>query len=375
MTFELAAAAAAIVAGGIASVAGFGIGSVLTPLLSLRVGAKVAVAAVSIPHVIGTAVRFWLLRGHVDRRILVWFGITSAAGGLAGALLHAYASSRALAAVFGCLLLFVGFSEMTGFMKHVRLGRRAAWIAGAASGVFGGLVGNQGGIRSAALLAFDVKKEAFVATATAVGLIVDGARMPVYLVVERSGLLRIWPLITISAAGVVSGTLIGARVLRNVPDRLFRRIVAVLLLALGTWMVFTSASCGGNPAPPSTIATVRIVFLGSTTRRSDLPPSAQACVSGVGATHTHPSWRNFSALPLQPVPPDRYEITFNDVPTGTHVSFRVNDQNSCDENPTGAVTRNVFANDVRLVQNTTTPGNGDEPGYALTVGADGRITQ
>ena len=74
-------------------------------------------------------------------------------------------------------------------------------------------------------------------------------------------------------------------------------------------------------------------------------------------------------------PPDRYEITFNDVPVGTRVSFRVNDQNACDENSTGAVTQNVFANDVRLVQNTTTPGNGDEPGYALTVAANGTITQ
>jgi hypothetical protein len=127
--------------------------------------------------------------------------------------------------------------------------------------------------------------------------------------------------------------------------------------------------------PGSTTAIVRIVFMGSTTRRTDLPPSAQACVNGVGSTHIHPSWRNFAAISLQPVPPDRYEITFNDVPIGTRVSFRINDQNACDENPTGAVTRNVFANDVRLAQNTTTPGNGDEPGYALTVASNGTITQ
>jgi hypothetical protein len=129
-----------------------------------------------------------------------------------------------------------------------------------------------------------------------------------------------------------------------------------------------------SPTPAST-ATVRIIFFGSTTRRTDLPASAQACVNGVGATHTHPSWRSFAGIPLTPVPPDRYEMTFTDVPPGTRVSFRINDQNSCDENPTGAVTRNVFANDVRLVQNATTPGNGDEPGYALSVAANGTVTQ
>lgn len=75
------------------------------------------------------------------------------------------------------------------------------------------------------------------------------------------------------------------------------------------------------------------------------------------------------------MPPDRYEITFTDVPVNTRVSFRVNDQNACDENPTGAVTRNVLANDVRLVQNTTTPGNGDEPGFAFTIAPNGTISQ
>jgi hypothetical protein len=141
--------------------------------------------------------------------------------------------------------------------------------------------------------------------------------------------------------------------------------------------ILMSAGCDETPMSPSQSATptVRIVFLGSTTRRSDLPASAQACVSGVGATHIHPSWRNFAAMALTPVPPDRYEITFNDVPVGARVSFRINDQNSCDENPTGAVTRNVLANDVTLVQNTTTPGNGDEPGYAMTVAANGTVSQ
>lgn len=57
----------------------------------------------------------------------------------------------------------------------------------------------------------------------------------------------------------------------------------------------------------------------ATARRSDLPASAQACFDGVGTTHK--------------------------------ASFQVNDQNFCDENPTGAVTRNIFVNGIRLVQN------------------------
>jgi hypothetical protein len=148
--------------------------------------------------------------------------------------------------------------------------------------------------------------------------------------------------------------------------------IAVSLAAVGC-----DKSDGSSPTTPSgaTAATVRIVFQGSTARRTDLPASAQPCVNGVGATHTHPSWRGFAGIPMQPVPPDRYEITFTDVPFDTRVSFRVNDQNACDENSTGAVTRNVLVNDIRLIQNTTTPGNGDEPGFAFTIARNGVIGQ
>jgi hypothetical protein len=146
--------------------------------------------------------------------------------------------------------------------------------------------------------------------------------------------------------------------------------------------VLVSVSCGSDasstsPTPPPTpsMAAVNIVFQGPTSRRTDLPVSAQGCLDGVGATHVHPSWRNFAGIPLTAVPPSRYELSFADVPVNTRVTFRVNDQNFYDENPTGAVTRNVLVNNVTLIQNTTTPGNGDEPGYAFSVTASGTVTQ
>lgn len=149
-------------------------------------------------------------------------------------------------------------------------------------------------------------------------------------------------------------------------------LTAAIAVGLAT---LSCDEANGPPSPTMQPGSVRIVFMGSTARRADRPPSAQACVDGVGATHTHPSWRNFVGIPLQPIPPDRYEIAFADVPVNTRVSFRVNDQNACDENPTGAVTRNVLVNDIRLIQNAATPGNGDEPGFAFTIAPNGTISQ
>ena len=238
---ELAALVAAVVAGGIAAVSGFGIGSLLTPLLAVRYGTKLAVAMVSVPHLVGTTARFLGLRQQVDRRVFVHFGILSAVGGLVGALLNARAGGPALTIVFGCLLVFAAVSGLTGVVDRMRFSRPVAWVAGALSGFFGGLVGNQGGIRSAALLGFAIRKEALVATATAIALIVDGARMPVYVAVEGRGMLGAWPLLAVTITGVLLGTFWGVRVLRRIEERTFRKLLYSLILALGVYMLVHGA--------------------------------------------------------------------------------------------------------------------------------------
>lgn len=239
--FDVAVVGVSIVAGSVAAMTGFGIGSLLTPLLALPLDTRVAVAAVSIPHVVGTAVRFWLLSGGVDRRVLWSFGVTSAAGGLAGAALHGWARNNWLTIAFGVLLLVAAAGEVSGVARRVRFSGPAAWLAGALSGLLGGLVGNQGGLRSAALLGFGLSKTTFIATATAVGLFVDTARMPVYLATQHRELLAAWFPIALATVGVTVGTIIGGRLLAGTPDVWFRRVLAVVLAILGATMVVRGA--------------------------------------------------------------------------------------------------------------------------------------
>jgi uncharacterized protein len=237
MVFAALVAVVAVLAGAIASVAGFGIGSVLTPLFSTRFGVQLGVAMVAIPHFAATLLRWWRLRSDVDRTTFVRFGIPSVLGGLAGAVLHSYVRSALLGIVFGCLLVFSGSIGITGLSKRMRFGRRAAWAAGALSSALGGLVGNQGSIRSAALLGFDLDKESFVATGTAVGVVVDLARLPVYLATDGGALLRMWPIIAVATAGTLIGTVAGERVLRRIPEPAFRTVVSVVILILGIAML------------------------------------------------------------------------------------------------------------------------------------------
>ena len=235
--FELLVAAAAVIAGAIASLAGFGIGGILTPLLAWALGTKLAVAVVSVPHLIGTALRFGFIYRHVNRKVLVSFGIASAVGGLTGALLHVWLSSVWLGYILGVLLVFAGIMGLTGWTQRMRFGGAVAWVAGILSGGFGGLVGNQGGIRSAALFGFDLDKQSFVATATAIALMVDFFRMPVYAATQWRQVVGVWPVLVLAIIGIVTGTLAGQPVLRRIPDTTFRKTVAGIILLLGIWML------------------------------------------------------------------------------------------------------------------------------------------
>jgi uncharacterized membrane protein YfcA len=218
-------------------VAGFGIGSIMTPVLGLFIGVRLAVPAASIPHFIGNALRLWTLRGRVDRSILATFGLMSAAGALAGAVLHAVAAAGALKVGFAFFLILFGGLGLFRRDLSIRFGRKGAWAGGFTSGLLGGLIGNQGGLRAAAMLALGVGKEAFVATAVATALIVDGVRMPVYAYTSGRALLALWPMVATATAGVIAGTFLGRNIFSRLDEDVFRRIVSALLVALGVTII------------------------------------------------------------------------------------------------------------------------------------------
>ena len=225
--------ATSVLAGAVAAVSGFGIGSLMTPLLLLWYPAHWAVALVAIPHAVASLVRFLRLRREVDWRVFRQFGIASAVGGLLGALLQASLRSTLLTAVLGILMLVAGATEIIRRPIPLPEGRGVQLVAGVLSGFFGGLVGNQGGIRSAALLGFGLSPRALVATATASAVLVDLARLPVYLAARGSILAAETVLIATATVGVVIGTVIGVPILGRIPVKAYRPIVGILLVLLG----------------------------------------------------------------------------------------------------------------------------------------------
>ena len=235
--FAFALSLLAVFAGAAASVIGFGIGSLLTPFLALRVGTDVAIALVLLPHLAGGLLRGWRLRHSIDRSILLRFGTLSVIGALLGALFFSHLAPVFLTRMLGLLLLLTASAGLAGWTERWQPRGAVAWLLGLLSGFFGGVAGNQGGMRAAGLSAFGLSPAAFVATSTVIGVFIDLARAPVYLYSAGSPMLERWGLIGMLSAGVLLGTLIGERLLLGLSAKRFRILISIAIAMLGLWFL------------------------------------------------------------------------------------------------------------------------------------------
>jgi len=227
----------AVLSGGTAAVAGFGIGSLLTPVLAARYGTAVAVAAVAIPHAAATILRCWRLRADIDWAVVRGFGLLSAAGGLTGAFLYTRFSNDALTLTLGLLLVSTALATILDLPSRVRVSGIVIGVLGLLSGLFGGLAGNQGGLRAAAMLSLGLSPVRYVATATATAMLVDLMRTPIYVWRAGDALSSLVAPMAAATAGVLIGTLLGERILLGLSMRQFRYAIAVLIGLLGLWLV------------------------------------------------------------------------------------------------------------------------------------------
>lgn len=149
---------------------GFGVGTLLTPLLALFYPVKTAVVSVALIHFSNNLFKLYLFREWVAWRVVGRFGLLSVAGSLLGAVLLTQVAAHYVQGALGLVLVAVGLAELSAAAPALRM---PEWpgsdlTLGFASGFLGGLVGEQGVVRAAYLLGARLERESFVATAAAI---------------------------------------------------------------------------------------------------------------------------------------------------------------------------------------------------------------
>lgn len=253
--------AAAFVASVLSFYSGFGLGTLLMPVLALFFPLPAAIAATAVVHGSNNLFKIAMVGIKADRDLVVKFGLPAIAAAFAGAwALHLFTAASGSAAFSYTLLgktavitplklllalLMLGFAavDIHPSLKGMKFDRRYLPLGGLLSGFFGGLSGHQGALRSAFLVKTDVTPEAFVATNAVIGFMVDFSRLCVYAYTifalgDAAAAGHKFPagVAAVSVLASVAGVLIGLKFLHKVTISVIQALTAAMLAAIAVFL-------------------------------------------------------------------------------------------------------------------------------------------
>ena len=161
--------------------AGFGLSTILTPLVLLLMGPHEAVAVVAVVHGAHNAGKFAALRESVDFEAFRRYGVWLVLGAILGAVLQNEVPQKPLLALIGAFLVSLPLLSMSEGWTGYRIPEANDSLGGFGSGFMGGLTGHQGALRAMFLTRRLPDKMTYAATASVLALCVDFSRVPVYL--------------------------------------------------------------------------------------------------------------------------------------------------------------------------------------------------
>ncbi len=245
---------AALFASGLTLFSGFGLGTLLMPVVAIFFPVEIAIAITAMVHLANNAFKVALLGKKANRSVLLSFGIPAVAFAFFGALVLGWLSGippileytafgnqvqvSPLKLVVGILILaFVALELSPGF-SSVALDRKYLPYGGVVSGFFGGLSGHQGAFRSMFLLKAGLNKEEFVATGVMLAVMVDMSRMLIYGW-EMTGQHRAvqWPLVIAASVSAFIGAYFGSKLLKKITIHSIQIVVSILLVAVSLGLI------------------------------------------------------------------------------------------------------------------------------------------
>ena len=196
--------------------AGFGLSTILTPLVLLLMGPHEAVAVVAVVHGAHNAGKFAALRESVDFEAFRRYGVWLVLGAILGAALQNEVPQKPLLALIGAFLVSLPLLSMSERWTGYRIPEANDSLGGFGSGFMGGLTGHQGALRAMFLTRRLPDKMTYAATASVLALCVDLSRVPVYLLFRYDEMSQHAALTLV----LVISALIGVRVGKTWLERL-----------------------------------------------------------------------------------------------------------------------------------------------------------
>lgn len=229
---------------------GFGLGTLLAPVLMLFFPVDVAIALTGIVHFFNNMFKLVLVGKNVNKEVFIRFGIPAIIFAFIGAYvllqipnmqpLFSYEfigktfSVYTLKLTIALLILFFACMDIVPYFNALQFDKNKLPIGGALSGFFGGLAGTQGALRSAFLIRAGLSKEAFIGTTVVISSLVDFTRLSVYATrMMNLNLNENLPLLICATLSAMTGAFIGNKLLKKVTINFLKITVAIFLILIG----------------------------------------------------------------------------------------------------------------------------------------------
>jgi uncharacterized protein len=250
MSMYFAVIVAAFIGSALTFFTGFGLGTILLPIMALFFPLEIAILNTAIVHLANNLWKFRLLYQNINIKVLLSFGMTAFLFSLLGSYLlrleiqgntlyrsmlwGAEKEISLLQFTIGFLMIAFALLELFAVQKKLIFDAKYLPLGGAVSGFFGGLSGHQGALRSMFLLRAGLSKEGLIATGTCIALLVDGSRLFNYygqFKLQQASLDYV--LISLGVAAALLGVSIGNYYFKKIQLPLLERIVALGILLIG----------------------------------------------------------------------------------------------------------------------------------------------
>lgn len=222
-----------IAAGGVGTMTGFGISTIMMPLILLFYPVPATLFFVGIIHFFGNVWKLLLFRRGLRWRLILSFGIPGVVATYIGASLVFSIPAAVLSRILGSFLIIYVIYLFVESSFRVKPNLVFGSFGGALSGFFAGIFGLGGAVRSLFLTAFDLPKAVYISTAGAIAIFIDAARLATYF---KNG-ARLPTLLLYGLPVFIVASFLGAAIAKRIVDRIpqehFRKVIAVFLLLMG----------------------------------------------------------------------------------------------------------------------------------------------
>lgn len=238
---------------GLTFFSGFGLATVLTPILILFFPVPVAISLTAIIHFLNNIFKLFLVGKNGNIEVLLKFGLPAMLGALFGSFTLLMLIQRSFIIKYqifnhnfhveivnftiGMLIFLFALLEALPKTK-ISFNKNLLPLGGLLSGFFGGLSGHQGAFRSVFLLKCNLSKEQFIATGILIACMVDIVRLSIYRTIFLTAKFsNEIPLLIFTVLSAFLGSYFASRYMQKVTIGFIKTTITILLVTISAGLI------------------------------------------------------------------------------------------------------------------------------------------